>query len=152
MKKLAVICAACLVVITLILVRREWTDYRRAREAEAALREFERNRPERVKVDVPRGGEVAPASPTPDKLMVIVDGGGATRLSVGGAGEELVADAEQLRARLEQLVRTRRESGLGGAVFVKTSPGVKYAEVVGIIDAARRAGADPVGLETSTSK
>jgi biopolymer transport protein ExbD len=85
-------------------------------------------------------------------LIVTVDEGGRILISAGGAGEEAVADAEQLRARLEQLVRERRGRGLGGAVFVKTYPRVKYAEVVKIIEAARRAGADPVGLRLDEAR
>ncbi|MCA1849458.1 MAG: biopolymer transporter ExbD [Acidobacteria bacterium] len=144
MKKLLTVCAACLVTITALLLLRAYSEYRRGREAAAALALFEKNRPERFRVEVPAAGAAEPAPA--ERLVVSITEGGALRLNSEETGT--LDDLSTLRARLEHVLRERVGARPGRAVVVKASSRLKYAEVRKVVDAVRGAGADPVGLET----
>ncbi|HEX5714907.1 MAG TPA: hypothetical protein VF179_02035 [Thermoanaerobaculia bacterium] len=121
---LAVI-AAGVVIIAGILVYETWNKRRAAREAAAALQELEKNRPKRYVATTLAEG--APASH--EQITVSVDQEGALRLSSGAGDPEAVEDADQLRARLEQLIRERRGHGLDrtalGAMILSTFDGFR---------------------------
>lgn len=56
MKKLAVIGTLCLVIIAAVLLYNQYSDYRRTKEAEAALTNIEANRPQKYQAEVPPDG------------------------------------------------------------------------------------------------
>lgn len=145
MKKIAIFCAACL--IMLLLAHGAWSDYERRREAKEALSEGSANRPPRFEVGVPADG--AKISETSDRAVVTVAADGRVKLNDEEAGT--TADTGPLRAKLQQLFRERGE-GRGGAVLVLASPEVKYADVSKVVEAARAAGADAVSLQPQDIK
>ena len=143
MKKLVTICAACLIIITAILVYRTWSEHRRVQEAESVLGAIEANRPPRFKTEIPLVG--ATGSDSTGRLVVSVDDGGTLRLNSEDAGT--LDDLSRLRARLEQALRERGGARPDKIVFVKASSKLRYDEVQKVVDAVKGAGADPVGLE-----
>lgn len=148
MKTLAVICTACLVLIAALLTYQTWSRYKRSREAEAAMAEMDARKPPRIKVDVPEaGGRTAGST---DQLVVSVDDKG--RLRIGPQDLGTTDDVSHLRAELARALGERGDRGQGKAVLVKASGNLPYGEVVKVIEAARGAGADPVGLQTDDSK
>lgn len=142
---LLIVIAAGVVIIACILAYETWNKRRAAREAEAALQELEKNRPDRYVATTPAEG--APASH--EQITVSVDEEGALRLSSGAGDPEAVEDIGQLRARLEQLMRER--PGLDRTVVVKASPRLRYAEIQKVVEAIKQAGAVPA-LETDGVK
>lgn len=148
LRLLLAVIAAGVVIIACLLAYEGWNKYRVAREAEVALRELEKNRPERYVTATP--AERASASSTPAPVILTVDEGGALRLFSGGSeGEEALRDTDDLRARLEHLMRERRERGLDGKVVIRASHRLKYAEVQKVVEVVKQAGAYTVALETN---
>jgi biopolymer transport protein ExbD len=143
MKKLFTVCAACLIVITAVLVHRAWSEYRRDQEAASALASIEANKPPRFKTIVPP--EDATGSNSTDRLVVSIDDSGALRLNSEDAGT--LDDLSRLRVRLEQALKERGGARPDRIVFVKASSRLKYNEVRKVVDVVKGAGADPVGLE-----
>jgi len=144
MKKLVIgIITVSLAIIALTGLYSVWTNYRRTKEAEVALANMEANKPERYKAEVPPAGPRG--SDSPDVIVVWVDGQGGLKLNSQEAGT--ISDTTQLRAKLEQIFQERGDRYPDRTVFVKAYNKVKYPEVKKIIDAAKDAGADPVGLE-----
>lgn len=148
MKKLAVTCTACLVVITALLTYQTWSEYKRSREAEAAMAEMDARKPPRMKVEVPE--DSIRTSSTPDQLVVFVDEKG--RLKIGSQDVGTTDDVSRLRAELARALGERGDRGQGKAVLVKASGNLPYGEVAKIIEAAKGAGAEPVGLQTDVTK
>ncbi len=148
MKKLTIVSTACLVIIAAILVYQAWSQYKHRREAEAALQHVEDIRPPRFQATAPPDGEST--IDTSGQIIVSVSEHGEIKLNDQVAGT--TADTEQLRAKLEQVLRERAAHHIGKAVFVRTHHKVKYAEVAKVIDAAKRAGAGPVGLQAEEMK
>ena len=148
MKRLAVICTICLIIIAAILMYNQYAEYRRAKEAEAALANMEANKPERYIVQIPPEG--SRGADTADGAVVLIDDDGKLRLNSQEAGT--TSDTSQLRAQLEQYFRERGDRSSGRTVLVKASRKLSYAEVIKVIDAAKGAGGDPVGLEVADPK
>ena len=84
MKKLVTVCAACLIVITAIIVHRAWSEHRRDQEAVSALASIEANKPPRFKIIIPP--EDTTDSDSADRFVVSVDDRGALRLNSEDAG------------------------------------------------------------------
>jgi biopolymer transport protein ExbD len=143
MKKLAVISTLCLVIIAAILLYNQYSEYRYAKEAEAALTNMEANKPQRYKAEIPPEG--LRNSAALEEVVVLVDDQGRLKLNSQEAGT--IDDTSQLRAKLEQYFRERGDSHPGRTVFVRASSKLRYTEVKKVIDAAKSAGADPVGLQ-----
>ena len=74
------------------------------------------------------------------------------RISVDGGEAEAVESVEGLSERLKQLIDERGAGRSSRAVTVKASPELKYGDVKRVVDAAKSAGAYPVGLETGGTK
>jgi biopolymer transport protein ExbD len=95
--------------------------------------------------------------PNPLTLVVAIDR--ATKkvtLNNSEAGD--VSDASALTAKLQDIFKQREANGVfregtnevEKTVFIKSSPAVKYGEVVRVIDAAKIAGATPIGLQVDS--
>lgn len=144
MKKFVIgIITVSLVVIALINIYSIWTNHRRSKEAEAALANMEANKPERYKVEV--SPERVRISDSPDDVIVSVDDQGGLKLNSQEAGT--TSDTSRLRAKLEQLFREHGDRYPDRKVFIKASPKLRYAEITKVIDAAKGAGAEPIGLQ-----
>jgi biopolymer transport protein ExbD len=148
MKKLAVIGTLCLIIIAAVLLYNQYSNYRRTKEAEAALANIEANRPQRYQAEVPPAG--SGGSSSPDEVVVLVDDEGRLKLNSQEAGT--TSDTSQLRAKLEQHFRERGDRAPGRTVFVKASRKLPYTEITKVVDSAKGAGADPVGLEVADPK
>lgn len=143
MKKLTIVSTTCLVVIAAVLMYQAWSQYRHRQEAEAALHHVEEVKPPRFQATVPPARE-STTEPS-GQIIVSVSERGEIRLNGHEAGT--TGDTDQLRAKLEQFLRERAGQHPGKAVFVRAHRNLSYAEVAKVIDAAKRAGADPVGLQ-----
>jgi biopolymer transport protein ExbD len=148
MKKLAVISTLCLVIIAAVFLYNQYSDYRRTKEAEAALANIEANKPQRYEAAVPPGG--LNGSSSSDGAVVWVGDDGRLKLNSQEAGT--TSDTSHLRAKLEHYFSERGDHYPGRTVFVKASRNLPYTEVMKVVDAAKSAGADPVGLEVADPK
>lgn len=104
--------------------------------------------PERFQTQIPHEG--APAQSA--SIVVSVDERGLIKISRDGGEMEAVEDVEGLRDRLGQLIGERGTGSAGKAITVKAPPGLKYGDVKRVVDAAKSAGAYPIGLETGETK
>jgi biopolymer transport protein ExbD len=154
------IIALCLAILAGIAIYDKWSDYKRAKEAEAALVEMEQNKPPRFVAKIPPGN--ADKRAESNSLVVSIDSEGRLRLNAEEAGT--IDDLSQLRTKLAQVFQQRREQhiykpGLEDAtnvpeeeriemtVLVKAPHQMKYREVKKVLDAVKDAGANPVGLQ-----
>lgn len=149
MKKFVIgIITVSLLVIALTGLYIALNHHQRAKEAEVALANAEANKPQRYKAEVPPGSSNGLNSP--DEVVVLVDDEGRMKLNSKEAGT--TSDTSQLRAKLEQYFRERGDRSLSRRVFVKASSKLPYTEVTKVVDAAKGAGAEPVGLQVADSK
>ena len=66
-----------------------------------------------------------------------------------------VSDASALTAQLQEIFKTREANGvfrensneIEKTIFIKSPTSVRYGDVVKVIDAAKVAGASPIGLQ-----
>ena len=143
MKKLSIVSTACLVIIAAILVHQAWSQYKHRQEAEAALHHIGEVRPPRFQATVPPAGQ----STTDPSGQIIISVNDRGEIKLNGLEAGTTGDTGMFRAKLEQILRERTGQHPGKAVFVRAHYKVSYAEVEKVIDAAKRAGADPVGLQ-----
>ena len=95
-----------------------------------------------------------PPRPNPLTLVVTID---KVNLGLKLNNEEIgnVTDTTQLQAKLMQVFKERQEQGtfrentneVEKTIFLKAPRSVKYGDVVKVIDAAKVAGAQPIGLQ-----
>lgn len=92
--------------------------------------------------------------PNPNTLIIFVGkDGGKLRLNQDDIGD--VSDTAPLTAKLQEVFKERESRGVlregtnevEKTVFVKAPKSVKYGDVVKAIDAAKSAGAQPIGLQ-----
>jgi biopolymer transport protein ExbD len=92
--------------------------------------------------------------PNPNTLIVFINREGAKlRLNQDDIGD--VSDTAPLTAKLEEVFKDRESRGVlregtnevEKTVFIKAPKSVKYGDVVKVIDAAKLAGAQPIGLQ-----
>jgi len=92
--------------------------------------------------------------PNPLTLVISIDkNNGNVKLNEDSAGNS--ADTEALTNRLSTIFKERTNEGvfrqgtneIEKTVFVKAPKGIKYGEVVKVIDGAKLAGAEPIGLQ-----
>jgi len=92
----------------------------------------------------------------PNPLTLVVTINGATKgitLNNNAAGD--VSDASALTAQLQDIFKTREANGvfregtneIEKTIFIKSPTSVRYGDVVKVIDAAKVAGASPIGLQ-----
>jgi biopolymer transport protein ExbD len=147
MRKLTVVNTACLVIITAVLLHRAWSEYRQTQEAQATLN-TEAAKPPRFKTELPF--EDIRASDPSHQLVISVDDVGGLRLNAEEVGT--INDMSRLRSKLEQLFKERGGRQPDRTVSVRASRKLPYGEIAKVIDAAKSAGADPVGLQVGDSK
>ena len=96
----------------------------------------------------------APPKPNPLTLVVAINNADkSVTLNNERAGD--VSDTEPLTARLQTIFKEREQnmvfregtSEIEKTVFIKAPRSTRYGEVVKVIDAAKIAGAQPVGLQ-----
>src|SRR6478672_1607791 len=92
--------------------------------------------------------------PNPLTLVITIDKNTKkVRLNNDDAGD--VSDASALTDRLKAIFTQREQNGVfregtnevEKTVFIKSSTSTKYGDVVRVIDAAKTAGASPIGLQ-----
>jgi biopolymer transport protein ExbD len=92
--------------------------------------------------------------PNPNTLIVFVSkDGGKIRLNQDDIGD--ISDTAPLTGKLQEVFKYRETNGIlrensnevEKTVFVKAPKSVKYGDVVKAIDAAKLAGAQPIGLQ-----
>lgn len=149
MKKFVIgIITVSLLVIALTGLNMAWNHQQRAKEAEAALANSEANKPQRYKAEVLL--DDSSGSSSLDEAIVSVDDDGRLKLNSQEVGT--TSDTSQLRAKLEQYFREHGNRSPGRTVYVKASSKLPYTEVTKVIDAAKGAGAEPVGLQVADPK
>jgi biopolymer transport protein ExbD len=115
-------------------------------------------KPSRFEAKVPAEPKDEPqdviAKPNPLTLVVAVNkSNGNVTLNEQSAGN--VADTEALTSKLSQIFKERENNGVfregtnevEKTVFLKAPKGIKYGEVVKVIDGIKTAGAQPIGLQ-----
>lgn len=97
--------------------------------------------------------KLSPPRPNPLTLVITIDKSGGMKLNNDDMG--VVTDTSGLTTRLTQLFKERESQGafregtneIEKTIFVKAPRSVKYGEVVKVIDGAKMAGAEPIGLQ-----
>ena len=98
--------------------------------------------------------KLTPPRPNPLTLVITID---RTNMDLKLNNEDMgnVTDTSQLQAKLQQVFKERQEQGtfrentneVEKTVFLKAPRSLKYGDVVKVIDAAKVAGAQPIGLQ-----
>ena len=102
----------------------------------------------------PKNQQNLEVKPNPLTLVVAINGStkGIT-LNNQSAGD--VSDASSLTAQLQEIFKSREANGvfregtneIEKTIFIKSPTSVRYGDVVKVIDAAKLAGASPIGLQ-----
>lgn len=142
---LLIVIAAGVTIIACLLAYESLVRYRAAREAEAALAEIGKNKPPRFSPPAPAG---VGSQPAPEPIVVTVGEDGVIKISLGPKDVGTVKDADELQARLVQLLDERSARSPDKTVVVKASAKRTYKEVAKVVEAAKEAGAHPVGLDS----
>ena len=117
-------------------------------------------KPARFEAKVPAEPKDQPLTdvrPNPLTLVVAIDKN-TKKVTLNNAEAGDVTDASALTAKLADIFKQRSDNGVfregtnevEKTVFIKSSPSVKYGEVVKVIDAAKTAGASPIGLQVDS--
>lgn len=102
----------------------------------------------------PKNQQNLDVKPNPLTLVVAINGGTkAITLNNQSAGD--VSDASSLTAQLQEIFKSREANGvfregtneIEKTIFIKSPTSVRYGDVVKVIDAAKLAGASPIGLQ-----
>ena len=109
---------------------------------------MEKNRLQRYIAEVPANGSREPDSP--DEVVIWDEDEGWLKLNSQEAGT--TSDTSQLRTQLEQYFRERGDRNPSRTVFVKAFRKLPYTEVKKVMDAAKGAGGDHVGLQVVNLK
>lgn len=98
--------------------------------------------------------KLSPPRPNPLTLVVTID---KTNLGIKLNNEDMgnVTDTSVLQTRLQQVFKDRQDQGVfregtnevEKTIFLKAPRSIKYGDVVKVIDAAKVAGAQPIGLQ-----
>lgn len=91
--------------------------------------------------------------PNPLTLVVSIANDGSVSLNNERLGD--VQDTSKLKERLTEVFKTREDGGVlregtnevEKTIFLKSPKSAKYGDVVKVIDAAKGAGASPIGLQ-----
>ena len=102
----------------------------------------------------PKNQQNLEVKPNPLTLVVAVNNQTkAVTLNNEAAGD--VSDASALTARLQEIFKQRENNGvfrensneIEKTIFIKSPKSLRYGDVVKVIDAAKSAGASPIGLQ-----
>ena len=117
-------------------------------------------KPHRFEAKIPAEPKDQPQvdiKPNPLTLVITIDKNTKkVRLNNDDAGD--VSDASALTDRLKAIFTQREQNGVfregtnevEKTVFIKSSTSTKYGDVVRVIDAAKTAGASPIGLQVDS--
>ena len=105
----------------------------------------------------PKDEQQVNVKPNPLTLVITIDKDTKKVLLNNEAAGD-VSDASPLTAKLNEIFKARESNGVfregtnevEKTVFIKSHPSVKYGEVVKVIDAAKTAGAQPIGLQVDS--
>jgi len=117
-------------------------------------------KPHRFEAKVPAEPKDQPlvdVKPNPLTLVVAIDKN-TKKVTLNNQDAGDVSDASNLTAKLADIFKQRESNGvfregnneIEKTIFIKSSPSVKYGEVVKVIDAAKQAGASPIGLQVDS--
>jgi len=115
-------------------------------------------KPSRFEAKVPAEpkDEEMPAIIKPNPLTLVVAVNRETRgITLNNEPYGDVSDPEKLSARLREIFRDRENNGVfregtnevEKTIFIKSPRSVRYGDVIRVIDAAKSAGATPIGLQ-----
>jgi len=101
----------------------------------------------------PKNQQNLEVKPNPLTLVVSVGRDRNIQLNNGGAGS--VDDPSSLTSQLSEIFEQRTTNGvfrentneIEKTIFIKSPKSVRYGDVVKVIDAAKLAGASPIGLQ-----
>lgn len=117
-------------------------------------------KPHRFEAKIPAEPKDQPqvdVKPNPLTLVIAIDKN-TKKVTLNNQDAGDVSDASALTAKLNEIFKARGDNGVfregtnevEKTVFIKSSPTVKYGEVVKVIDAAKTAGASPIGLQVDS--
>jgi len=117
-------------------------------------------KPARFEAKIPAEPKDQPqvdVKPNPLTLVVNIDKS-TKKVTLNNADAGDTSDASALTAKLKEIFGQRESNGVfregtnevEKTIFIKSSPVVKYGEVVRVIDAAKSAGATPIGLQVDS--
>jgi biopolymer transport protein ExbD len=105
----------------------------------------------------PKDQQQVDVKPNPLTLVVTIDKD-TKKVTLNNESAGDVSDASPLTAKLQEIFKQRESNGVfregtnevEKTIFIKSNPAVKYGEVVKVIDAAKIAGAQPIGLQVDS--
>ena len=117
-------------------------------------------KPHRFEAKIPAEPKDQPQvdiKPNPLTLVVAIDKN-TKKVTLNNQEAGDVSDASTLTAKLDQIFKEREQNGafregtneIEKTVFIKSSPSIRYGDVVKVIDAAKLAKASPIGLQVDS--
>ena len=105
----------------------------------------------------PKDQQQVDVKPNPLTLVVTIDKD-TKKVTLNNEAAGDVSDASALTAKLQNIFKQRADNGVfregtnevEKTIFIKSHPTVKYGDVVKVIDAAKIAGAQPIGLQVDS--
>lgn len=105
----------------------------------------------------PKDQQQVDVKPNPLTLVVTIDKD-TKKVTLNNEPAGDVSDASALTSKLQEIFKQRENNGVfregtnevEKTIFIKSHPSVKYGEVVKVIDAAKIAGAQPIGLQVDS--
>ena len=105
----------------------------------------------------PKDQPIADVKPNPLTLVVAIDKS-TQKVTLNNADAGDVSDTSRLTAQLQDIFNQRASNGVfregtnevEKTIFIKSSPVIRYGDVVKVIDAAKTAGASPIGLQVDS--
>jgi biopolymer transport protein ExbD len=117
-------------------------------------------KPHRFEAKIPAEPKDQPqvdVKPNPLTLVIAIDKN-TKKVTLNNQDAGDVSDASALTSKLSEIFKTREQNGVfregtnevEKTVFIKSAKSAKYGEVVKVIDAAKSAGASPIGLQVDS--
>jgi biopolymer transport protein ExbD len=105
----------------------------------------------------PKDTQQVDVKPNPLTLVVAIDKD-TKKVTLNNEAAGDVNDASALTTKLQEIFKQRENNGVfregtnevEKTIFIKSHPSIKYGEVVRVIDAAKTAGASPIGLQVDS--
>jgi biopolymer transport protein ExbD len=105
----------------------------------------------------PKDQPLVDVKPNPLTLVVAIDRN-TKKVTLNNSEAGDVSDASMLTEKLKDVFNQREQNGVfregtnevEKTIFIKSAASVKYGEVVKVIDAAKLAGASPIGLQVDS--
>jgi len=105
----------------------------------------------------PKDQPLVDVKPNPLTLVINIDKN-TKKVTLNNSEAGDTSDPSNLTAKLQEIFKQREQNGVfregtnevEKTIFIKSSQSVKYGEVVRVIDAAKTAGASPIGLQVDS--